>query len=100
MRSNNVAERVAAKNGMSAVPEADIGAAQINARFGSKADMCSAKRHVRLVPIADIQPAGFSCSVASDGALNPQVDLAAKRPEIDSVSAPFSKAVRLVSASP
>jgi hypothetical protein len=39
MRSNNVAERVAAKNGMSAVPEADIGAAQINVRFGSKADI-------------------------------------------------------------
>ena len=25
-------------------------------RFGSKADMCSAKRHVSLVPIADIGP--------------------------------------------
>jgi hypothetical protein len=50
---------------------------------------------------ADIQPAGFSRSVASGGARNPQIDLAAKHPEIDrlgeSVSAPFSKALRLVS---
>jgi hypothetical protein len=53
MRSNNVAERVAAKNGMSAVPEADIGAAQINVRFGSKADICSAKRHIRFTPNSD-----------------------------------------------
>ena len=29
--------------------------AAADVRFGSKADMCSAKRHVRLVPIADIQ---------------------------------------------
>ena len=27
-------------------------------RFGSKADMCSATRHVRFVPIADILPRG------------------------------------------
>ncbi|MGC2011860.1 MAG: hypothetical protein WA693_12485, partial [Pseudolabrys sp.] len=26
----------------------------LNVRFGSKADMCSAKRHVRFVPITDI----------------------------------------------
>ena len=47
MRSSNVAERVAAKNGMSAVPEADIGAAQINVRFGSLADIWQRNRHVR-----------------------------------------------------
>jgi hypothetical protein len=48
-----------------------------------KADICSAQTYVRFVPKADIQPAGFSRSVASGGALNPQVDFAAKRAEID-----------------
>ena len=28
-------------------------ASAVDVRFGSKADMCSAKRHVRFVPIAD-----------------------------------------------
>ena len=31
-----------------------IGLRGNNVRFGSKADMCNAKRHVRYVPIADI----------------------------------------------
>ena len=39
---------------MHRVPPGDAYAASPNVRFGSKADMCSAKAHVRFVPKADI----------------------------------------------
>jgi hypothetical protein len=44
-----------------------------------KADMCGATRDVRFVPKADMDQTSGRLS----GALDPQVDLAAKRAEID-----------------
>jgi hypothetical protein len=47
-------------------PKAEISWRQLNVRFGSKADMCSAKGHVRFTPESGHSQSEFQCPLSAN----------------------------------